>query len=87
MISLHVTIMVLAVMLGFANVMKDSTVTIAQVKFTISNWWFADQNFLIELFINLVKLWQQRNNYNFCCCFYSLFKKSVVKYDIFHQLN
>ena len=75
MISLRVTIMVLAVMLGLANVMKGSTVTIAQVNFIISNWSFADQNLPIELFINFVKLWQQRNNYNFCCCFYSPLKK------------
>ena len=57
MISLRVAIMVLAVMLGLAYVQVDSTVTIAQVKFKISNWWFADQNFPIELFINFVKLW------------------------------
>ena len=35
MISLHVTIMVLAVMLGLANVMKDSTGTVAQVNMII----------------------------------------------------
>ena len=48
MISLRVAIMVLAMMLGLANVLMDSTVTIAQVKFIIPNWWFADQNFPIE---------------------------------------
>ena len=68
MISLRVAIMVLAVIVGLANVQMDSTVTIAQVIFIISNWWFADQNFPIELFINFVKLWQQRNNYIFCRC-------------------
>ena len=78
MISLRVAIMVLAVIAGLANVQMDSTVTIAQVIFKISNRWFAYQNFPIELFINLVKLLQQRNNYNFCCCFYSFLKNLLV---------
>ena len=44
MISLHVAIMVLAVMLGPANVEMGSTVTIAQVNFITCNLWFADEN-------------------------------------------
>jgi hypothetical protein len=36
--------MVIAMMLGLANVMKDFTVTIAQVNFQTCNWWFADQS-------------------------------------------
>ena len=79
MISLRVMITVIAMMLGLANVTKGFTVTIVQVNFQTCNWWFADQNLPIELFINFVKLWQQRNNYNFCCCFYSFFKKSVIE--------
>ena len=64
MISLHVVIMVLAVMLGFANVLKDSTVKIAQVNFQICNWWFDDQNLPTKLSLNLANLCQQRNDYN-----------------------
>ena len=63
MISLHVVIMVLAAMLGLANVLKDSTVKIAQVNFQICNWWFDDQNLPTKLSLNLVNLCQQRNNY------------------------
>ena len=44
MSSLRVMIMVIAMMLGLANVMKGFTVTIAQVKFQTCNWWFADQS-------------------------------------------
>ena len=44
MSSLRVMIMVIAMMLGLANAMKDFTVTIAQVNFQTCNWWFADQN-------------------------------------------
>ena len=65
MISLHVMIMVPAVMSGLANVMKDSTVTIAQVNYITCNWWFADQNLHIKLSFSLVNLCQQRNNYKF----------------------
>ena len=54
MISLHVAIMVIAMMLGLANVMKGFMVTIAQVKFQTCNWWFADQNLPIKSFLNLV---------------------------------
>ena len=50
MISLRVAIMVLAVMLGPANVKMVSTVTIAQVNFITCNWWFADENkFVLQL--------------------------------------
>ena len=48
MISIHVVIMVHAVMSGLANAMKDSTVTIAQVNYITCNWWFADQNLPIK---------------------------------------
>ena len=65
MISLHVLIMVLAVMSGLANVMKDSMVTIAQVNFITCNWWFADQNLPIKFSFNLVNLCQQGKNYDF----------------------
>ena len=40
--------MVIAMMLGLANVMKDFTVTTAQVNFQTCNWWFADQNLPIK---------------------------------------
>ena len=49
MISLRVAIMVLAMMLGLANVMRVFTVTIAQVNFHTCNLWFADQNIPIKL--------------------------------------
>ena len=65
MISLHVMIMVPAVMSGLANVMKDSTVTIAQVNYITCIWWFADQNLPIKFSFNLVNLCQQRNDYKF----------------------
>ena len=49
MISLRVAIMDIAVMLGLANVMKGSTVTVAQVNF-------------LSFFHKLVqKIWQQSN--------------------------
>ena len=41
MVSLHVVIMVLVVMLGLANVMKGSSVTVAQVNMIICYWCFA----------------------------------------------
>ena len=47
MISLHAAIMVIAMMLGLANAMKDFTVTDAQVNFL---------SFLQKLY---KKLWQQ----------------------------
>ena len=58
MITLHVVIMVPAVMSGLANVMKDSTVTIAQVNYITCNWWFADQNLSIKykIFLESCKL-------------------------------
>ena len=65
MITLHVVLMVPAVMSGLANVMKDSTVTIAQVNYITCNWWFADQNLHVKFSFNLVNLCQQRNNYKF----------------------
>ena len=43
MISLRVVIMVLAQMLGLANVMKDSMVTIAQVNFRPYKKMFIDK--------------------------------------------
>ena len=50
--------MVIAMMLGLANVMKDFTVTIAQVNFQTCNWWFADQNLPIkhQIFLESRKL-------------------------------
>ena len=42
--SLHVVIMVHAVMLGPANVKMGSSVTIAQVNLITCDQWFADQN-------------------------------------------
>ena len=65
MISLRVAIMVHAVRLELANVMKGSTVTIAQVNFITCNWWFADQNLPIKFSFNLVNLCQQGKNYDF----------------------
>ena len=55
MISLRVEIMVIAVMLGLANVMKDIMVTIAQVNFMICNYCFADQTYLL-IFLKSCKL-------------------------------
>ena len=45
-------------MLGLANVMKDFTVTTAQVNFQTCNWWFADQNLPIkhQIFLESRKL-------------------------------
>ena len=56
--SLRVMIMVIAVMLGLASVMKVFTVTIAQVNFQTCNWWFADQNLPIkhQIFLESRKL-------------------------------
>ena len=49
MISLHVAIMVIVVMLGLANVMKDSMVTVAQVDcISFFHKWYQN-------------LWQQSN--------------------------
>jgi hypothetical protein len=56
----------------------DSMVTIAQVKFTISNWRFADQNFPIELFINFVKLWQHEIIIIFVVAFILFLKKVLL---------
>ena len=56
--SLRVMIMVIALMLGLASVMKVFTVTIAQVNFQTFNWWFADQNLPIkhQIFLESRKL-------------------------------
>ena len=62
MISLHAVIMVIAMMLGLANAMKDFTVTDAQVNFL---------SFLQKLY---EKLWQQNNIF---CCFL-FFKKNAL---------
>ena len=64
MISLRVAIMVLAVMLGPANVKMVSSVTIAQVNFITCDRWFADQNMfelqltrvLQALQLNIIKI-------------------------------
>ena len=48
MISLRVAIMVHAVRLERANVMKGFMVTIAQVNFQNCNWSFADKNIPIK---------------------------------------
>jgi hypothetical protein len=55
--SLRVMIMVIALMLGLANVMKGFTVTIAQVNFQTCNWWFG-QNLPIkyQIFLESCKL-------------------------------
>ena len=73
MITLHVVIMVPAVMSGLANVMKDSMVTIAQVNFMICNYCFADQTYLLDfpsiLYVNkeiIIKV---------CCLIY--FKQGI----------
>ena len=63
MISLHAVIMVIAMMLGLANAMKDFTVTDAQVNFL---------SFLQKLY---KKLWQQNNIF---CCFLFFQKNALV---------
>ena len=56
MISLRVMIRVIAMMLGLANVTKGFTVTIVQVNFQTCNWWFADENLIYYIFLNLLNL-------------------------------
>ena len=41
-------IMVIAMMLGLANVLKGFMAMIAQVNVQTCNWWFADQNLPIK---------------------------------------